>query len=214
MPTYRKTRYLLLVTICYFFFQFYTLLNVERNKVHWRLAVAGITVQKWNKPHLTIPKASLHRKKVMLCVWRDWKLNLYYRLFLNNETINSEKYFSQLHGLKTAIELKRPEIANRKDVGFHQDNARLGVSLITWQSCWSSIEMFYAIHHIHQTSRPLIRTRFDHYKIPLMVQIKKSPRKVFLLKNLRDSKRTDFQVAWKMKKGCRTEWHPYTVKHW
>ena len=28
--------------------------------------------------------------------------------------------------------------------------------------------MFYPIHHIHQTSRPLISIYFDHYKIPLM----------------------------------------------
>jgi len=50
--------------------------------------------------------------------------------------INSEKYCSQLDELKTAIEQKRPEIANRKGVvigTFHQDNARPHVSLITRQ---------------------------------------------------------------------------------
>jgi len=35
--------------------------------------------------------------------------------------------------LKTAIEQKRPEIANRKGVVFHQDNVRPHVSLITRQ---------------------------------------------------------------------------------
>ena len=47
--------------------------------------------------------------------------------------INSEKYCSQLDELKTAIEQKRPEIANRKGVMFHQNNARPHVSLITRQ---------------------------------------------------------------------------------
>ena len=52
----------------------------------------------------------------MLCVWWDWKGILYYKLLPNNETINSEKY-SQLDELKTAIEQKRPEIANRVSLG-------------------------------------------------------------------------------------------------
>jgi len=68
----------------------------------------------------------------MLCVRWDWKGILYYKLLSNNETINSEKY-SQLDELKTAIKQKRPEIANRKGVVFHQDNARPHVSLITRQ---------------------------------------------------------------------------------
>jgi len=41
---------------------------------------------------LTTPKAGLHPKKVMLCVWWDWKGILYYELLPNNETINSEKF--------------------------------------------------------------------------------------------------------------------------
>jgi len=69
----------------------------------------------------------------MLCVWWDWKGILYYELLSNNETINSEKYYFQLDELKTAIEQKCSEIANRKGVVFHQDNARPHVSLITRQ---------------------------------------------------------------------------------
>ena len=80
--------------------------------------------------HLAIPKADLHPKKIMLCLWWDWKGILYYELLLNNEAINSEKYYSQLDELKTAIEQKRPEIANRKGVVFHQDNAWSHVSLM------------------------------------------------------------------------------------
>jgi len=65
---------------------------------------------KRNEPPLVIPKAGLHPKKVMLCVWWGWKGILYYELLPNIETINSEKYCSQLDKLKTAIEQKRPEI--------------------------------------------------------------------------------------------------------
>jgi len=116
---------------------------------------------------LVTPKAGLYPKKVMLCVWWDWKGILYYELLPNNETTNSEKYCSQLNELKTTIEQKRPEIANQKGV-FHQDNMRPHVSLTKDKSCWSSIGMFYSIHQI---SRPLISTYFDHYKIPLMEKV-------------------------------------------
>jgi len=124
---------------------------------------------KWNEPLLATPKVGLHPKKIMLCVWWDWKGILYYELLPKNEMINSKKYCSQLDELKTAIEQKRPEIAKRKGIVFHQDNARPHVFLITRQKCWNSVGMFYPIHHIHQTSRPLISTYFDHSnKIPLM----------------------------------------------
>jgi len=92
---------------------------------------------------------------------------LYYELLPNNETINSEKYCFQLDELKT-IEQKCPEIANRKGVVFHQDNARPHMSLITRQKLLEFSWDVFPIHHIHQTSRPLIFTYFDHYKIPLM----------------------------------------------
>ncbi|XP_017796120.1 PREDICTED: histone-lysine N-methyltransferase SETMAR-like [Habropoda laboriosa] len=88
---------------------------------------------KRNEPPLVTPKAGLHPKKVMLCVWWDWKGILYYYLLANNETINSEKYCSQLEELRVAIEQKRLEMANRKGVMFHQDNARPHVSLTTRQ---------------------------------------------------------------------------------
>ena len=82
-----------------------------------------ILEKKRNEPPLVTPKTGLHLKKVILCVWWDWKGILYYELLSNNETINSEKYCSQLDELKTAIEQKRSEITNRKGVVFHQDNA-------------------------------------------------------------------------------------------
>jgi len=58
---------------------------------------------------------------------------VYYELLPQNQTINSEKYCSQLDHLKTAINEKRPELSNRHGVVFHQDNARLHISLTTRQ---------------------------------------------------------------------------------
>ena len=69
----------------------------------------------------------------MLCIWWDWKGVLYYDLLLENQTIHSNKYCSQLDQLKAALNKKCPEIVSRKHIIFHQDNARLNVSLMTRQ---------------------------------------------------------------------------------
>ena len=42
-----------------------------------------------NEPPPTTPKSGLHPKKVMFCIWWDWKRVLYYELLLENQTINS-----------------------------------------------------------------------------------------------------------------------------
>ena len=64
---------------------------------------------KQNEPPPTTRKASLHPKKVMLCVWWDWKGVLYCELLLENQTINSNKYCSQLDQLKEALNEKHLE---------------------------------------------------------------------------------------------------------
>ena len=97
--------------------------NMERKR-HWG---------KRNEPSPTTPKAGLHPKKVMLHIWWDWKGVLYYELLPENETINSNKYCSQLDQLKAALDQKRPELVNRKRIIFHQDNTRPHVSLMTRQ---------------------------------------------------------------------------------
>ena len=68
--------------------------NVERERL-WG---------KWNEPPPTTPKAGRHPKKVMLCVWWDWKGVLYYELLLENKTINSNKYCSQLDQMKATLD--------------------------------------------------------------------------------------------------------------
>ena len=46
---------------------------------------------------------------------------------------NSNKYCSQLDQVKAALDKKHPELVNRECIIFHQDNARLHVSLMTRQ---------------------------------------------------------------------------------
>ncbi|XP_018349831.1 PREDICTED: histone-lysine N-methyltransferase SETMAR-like [Trachymyrmex septentrionalis] len=69
--------------------------NVERKR-SW---------SKRGEPPSTTPKAGLHPKKVMLCIWWNWKGIVYYELLPNNETIDSDKYCSQLDKLKTRQKL-------------------------------------------------------------------------------------------------------------
>ena len=98
------------------------------NNVEWKRQWG-----KGNEPPPDTPKTGLHPKKVMLCIWWDWKGVLYYELLLVNKTINSNKYCSQLDQLKAALDEKRPELVNRKCIIFHQDSSRLHVSLMTRQ---------------------------------------------------------------------------------
>ena len=88
---------------------------------------------KRNEPPSNTPKASHHPKKVMLCVWWNWKGVLYYELLPENQTINSNKYCSQLDQKKAALNEKHPELVNRKCIIFQQDNTRPHVSLMTRQ---------------------------------------------------------------------------------
>jgi len=53
-------------------------------------------------PLLTTPKVDLYSKKVMLCIW-VWKSIVYYELLPYNQTLNLDKYCSQLDQLKASI---------------------------------------------------------------------------------------------------------------
>ena len=77
------------------------------------------------------PKKDIHVKKVKLCVWWDFKGIIYFEILPQNQTINSVVYCRQLSNLAEKLERLRPELANRKGVVFHQDNARTHVSLAT-----------------------------------------------------------------------------------
>ena len=55
-----------------------------------------------------------------------------YKLLLENQMMNSNKYCSQLDQMKAALE-ESPELITRKCIIFQQDKARLYVSLMTRQ---------------------------------------------------------------------------------
>ncbi|GFS64394.1 histone-lysine N-methyltransferase SETMAR [Trichonephila clavipes] len=52
------------------------------------------------------------------------------------QILNSDLYCQQLDRLKLGIDQKRPELANRRGVVFHLDNARPYTSVVTHQKLW------------------------------------------------------------------------------
>ncbi|GFV70013.1 uncharacterized protein TNCV_5074781 [Trichonephila clavipes] len=52
------------------------------------------------------------------------------------QTLNSNIYCQQLERLNLVTEQKRPELADRRGVVFHQDNARPHTSAATHQKLW------------------------------------------------------------------------------
>ena len=86
----------------------------------------------WSKrdePAQLTSKADIHKKKVIMSVWWDFKDIVYFELLPRNQNINSNVYCRQLMKLDKEIKEKRPELATRKGVIFHQDNARPPVRL-------------------------------------------------------------------------------------
>ena len=49
-----------------------------------------------NQPPQRCAKPGLHPRKVLLCVWWDYKGILYFELLSSGDTINSDKYCTQL----------------------------------------------------------------------------------------------------------------------
>lgn len=81
-----------------------------KTKLWWAMKSGYCTL--WNErdhwvgetePPPTTPKSSLHPEKMMLYMWWDWKGVLYYELLQENQTVNSNKYFSRLGQLKAAL---------------------------------------------------------------------------------------------------------------
>ena len=62
-----------------------------------------------------------------------WKGIVHYELLPLGQTINSALYCEQLERLRQAIERKRPELINRKDIVLHHDSAWPHTSLMTCQ---------------------------------------------------------------------------------
>lgn len=54
-----------------------------------------------------------HQKKVLLCIWWDRKGILYYEFLNEDETVNDDRYCSQLKLLKTEIQRKHSTLRKR-----------------------------------------------------------------------------------------------------
>ncbi|GFT25713.1 mariner Mos1 transposase [Trichonephila clavipes] len=72
----------------------------------------------------TVPKPSIHQRKVLLCLWWDRKGPVYSELLKQGKSINADLYCNQLDKLNAAIKEKRPTLASRKGIVFQHDNAR------------------------------------------------------------------------------------------
>ena len=73
----------------------------------WLLCINVEQKRLWgkrNEPSPTTPKAGLHPEKAMVYLWWDWKGILYYELPLENQTINSSKYWFQLDQGKATLD--------------------------------------------------------------------------------------------------------------
>ena len=107
----------------------------------WRAMKSGYCTTMWNGRDGGASEMNHHQphqrpvfiQRRWCCIWWDWRGVLYYELFPENQTINSNKYCFQLDQLKAALNEKRLELVNRKRIIFHQDTARQHVSLTTRQ---------------------------------------------------------------------------------
>ncbi|GFW33210.1 mariner Mos1 transposase [Trichonephila clavipes] len=79
----------------------------------------------------TVAKPRLTSRMVLLCIWWDWKGIFYYELLPKGQILNSDLYCQQLDRLKLSTDQKRPELANRRAVVFHQDNATPHTYIVT-----------------------------------------------------------------------------------
>lgn len=79
-----------------------------------------------------VSKRDIHGKKVMLCVWWDTKGIIYYELLEPNQTVNADRYSSQLRRLSGALDIQRPYNGHgRRKVILQHDNARPHVAKLT-----------------------------------------------------------------------------------
>ena len=120
-----------------------------------------------NQPH----QRPVFIQRRWCCMWWDWKGVLYYELLLENQTIHSNKYCSQLDQLKTALSETCLKLVNRKCIIFYQDSTKQHVSLMTREKCYSLAETFWFIHGIHQMLHLQVSIYFSLYKILLMEKI-------------------------------------------
>ncbi|GFW91501.1 histone-lysine N-methyltransferase SETMAR [Trichonephila clavipes] len=98
----------------------------KRNKIHPFLKRMVIGDEKWDTYYNIVRKRS----------WSKYGEAAQTGLLPHGQTLSSDLYCQQLDRLKLVIDQKCPELANRRDVVFHQDNARPHTSVVTRQYIW------------------------------------------------------------------------------
>ncbi|GFW62288.1 histone-lysine N-methyltransferase SETMAR [Trichonephila clavipes] len=73
------------------------------------------------------------------------------------QTLNSDIHCRQLDRLKLVTDQKRPELANRRGVVFHQNNARPHTSVLTVQKLW---ELDWKSSHVISNGGRVASSRF------------------------------------------------------
>ncbi|GFW85370.1 histonelysine Nmethyltransferase SETMARlike [Trichonephila clavipes] len=85
-------------------------------------------------------------------------------LLPHGQTLNSYLYCQQLDRLKLAINQKWPELANRKGVVFHQDNAKPRTYVVNRQNLWE-LGWEVLMHPPYSPDlAPMITIFFSHFK--------------------------------------------------
>jgi histone-lysine N-methyltransferase SETMAR len=81
--------------------------------------------QWFDKGQLPVPVAKRARfeKKVLLCVWWNYKGLIYYKLVPDGRTINAEVYSQQLEKMYTVLLEKYPALVYQKRMLLQHDNA-------------------------------------------------------------------------------------------
>lgn len=154
-----------------------------------------------------VVEPGLTPRKVLLCIWWHWKILIYYVLLLHGQTLNSDLYCQQQDHSKLTIYQKRPELANRWVVVFHQDSATpLTPIMKLWHLGWEAL--------MHQPYHLDLATSFYHlflhYKTYLMLwnrhqeKIVKINYKFFANKD-QDYYARRYKASLKMARNCKTK---------
>ena len=69
---------------------------------------------KRNEPPPTTTKAGLHPKKMMLCIWWDWKGVLYYELIPENQTIKFQQVLLPIRPTENSTRQKASGVSKQK----------------------------------------------------------------------------------------------------